>query len=35
MGKTRFEAFSGGVIGIIITIMVLELKSRTAPISAC
>jgi uncharacterized membrane protein len=26
MGKTRFEAFSDGVIAIIITIMVLELK---------
>ena len=26
MGKGRFEAFSDGVIAIIITIMVLELK---------
>jgi uncharacterized membrane protein len=26
MGKTRVEAFSDGVIAIIITIMVLELK---------
>lgn len=26
IGKTRFEAFSDGVIAIIITIMVLELK---------
>lgn len=26
MGKTRLEAFSGGVLAIIITIMVLELK---------
>ena len=26
MGKTRLEAFSDGVIAIIITIMVLELK---------
>src|SRR4026208_2150621 len=26
MGKSRFEAFSDGVIAIIITIMVLELK---------
>jgi uncharacterized membrane protein len=26
MGKTRIEAFSDGVIAIIITIMVLELK---------
>jgi uncharacterized membrane protein len=28
MGKTRLEAFSDGVIAIIITIMVLELKAR-------
>src|SRR6202022_4978457 len=27
MGKTRLEAFSDGVIAIIITIMVLELKA--------
>jgi hypothetical protein len=26
MGKSRFEAFSDGLIAIIITIMVLELK---------
>ena len=26
MGKTRLEAFSDGVIAIIITIMVLEMK---------
>jgi len=26
MGKTRLEAFSDGVIAIIITVMVLELK---------
>lgn len=26
MGKVRLEAFSGGVIAVIITIMVLELK---------
>lgn len=26
MGKSRFEAFSDGVLAIIITIMVLELK---------
>ena len=26
MGKTRLEAFSDGVLAIIITIMVLELK---------
>ena len=26
MGKGRFEAFSDGVLAIIITIMVLELK---------
>lgn len=26
MGKGRLEAFSGGVLAIIITIMVLELK---------
>jgi uncharacterized membrane protein len=30
MGKTRLEAFSDGVIAILITIMVLELKCRTA-----
>lgn len=28
MNKGRLEAFSDGVIAIIITIMVLELKSR-------
>ncbi len=33
MGKGRLEAFSDGVIAIIITIMVLELKIPTAPIS--
>ena len=32
MGKDRLAAFSDGVIAILITIMVLELKSRTAPI---
>ena len=32
MGKGRLEAFSDGVIAIIITIMVLEMKVRTAPI---
>ena len=26
MGKSRLEAFSGGVIAILITIMVLEMK---------
>src|ERR1700759_5402399 len=31
MGKTRLEAFSDGVIAILITIMVLELKVPTAP----
>ncbi|HEU0229047.1 MAG TPA: TMEM175 family protein [Burkholderiaceae bacterium] len=31
MGKTRLEAFSDGVIAIIITIMVLELKVPHAP----
>ena len=30
MSKGRLEAFSDGVIAIIITIMVLELKGRTA-----
>jgi uncharacterized membrane protein len=30
MGKNRLEAFSDGVIAILITIMVLELKSRMA-----
>jgi uncharacterized membrane protein len=34
MGKNRLEAFSDGVIAILITIMVLELKVRTAPLSA-
>ena len=29
MGKNRLEAFSDGVLAIIITIMVLELKRRT------
>ena len=28
MSKTRMEAFSDGVIAILITIMVLELKAR-------
>ena len=28
MGKGRLEAFSDGVIAVIITIMVLELKGR-------
>ena len=32
MSKTRLEAFSDGVIAIIITIMVLELRSPTPPI---
>jgi len=31
MGKNRLEAFSDGVIAIIITIMVLELKVLHAP----
>lgn len=31
MGKTRIEAFSDGVIAIIITIMVLELKVPHSP----
>jgi len=31
MGKTRLEAFSDGVIAILITIMVLELKTPEAP----
>ena len=31
MGKGRLEAFSDGVIAIIITIMVLELRRRTRP----
>jgi len=31
MGKTRLEAFSDGVIAIIITIMVLELKVPQSP----
>ena len=30
MGKNRLEAFSDGVIAIIITIMVLEMKVPTA-----
>ena len=35
MGKTRLEAFSDGVIAIIITIMVLELKvPHSAELSA-
>ena len=34
MGKNRLEAFSDGVIAIIITIIVLQLKSRTVRISA-
>jgi uncharacterized membrane protein len=33
MSKNRLEAFSDGVIAILITIMALELKSRTIPIS--
>jgi uncharacterized membrane protein len=35
MGKNRLEAFSDGVIAIIIAIMVLDSKSRTAPRSTC
>jgi uncharacterized membrane protein len=31
MGKTRLEAFSDGVIAILITIMVLELKVPHSP----
>jgi uncharacterized membrane protein len=31
MGKSRLEAFSDGVIAIIITIMVLELKVPHSP----
>jgi uncharacterized membrane protein len=31
MGKTRFEAFSDGVMAIILTIMVLELKVPHEP----
>ena len=31
MGKGRLEAFSDGVLAIIITIMVLELKAPTSP----
>ena len=31
MGTGRLEAFSDGVLAIIITIMVLEMKVRTAP----
>ena len=31
MGKSRLEAFSDGVIAIVITIMVLELKVPHAP----
>ena len=31
MSKGRLEAFSDGVIAIIITIMVLELNRRTVP----
>jgi len=34
MGKARLEAFSDGVIAIIITIMALELKVPHDPISA-
>ena len=33
MGKNRLEAFSEGVVAIIITIMVLELKVPHVPIS--
>ncbi len=33
MSKRRLEAFSDGVIAIIITLMVLELKVRTEPSS--
>jgi uncharacterized membrane protein len=33
MSKNRLEAFSDGVIAILITIMALELKSRTIPTS--
>ena len=32
MGKNRLEAFSDGVIAIIITIMVLEMKVPLSPI---
>jgi uncharacterized membrane protein len=35
MGKGRLEAFSDGVIAIIITIMVLELKCRMVPRLMC
>ena len=31
MGKGRLEAFSDGVLAIIITVMVLELKTPQAP----
>ena len=31
MGKSRFEAFSDGVMAIILTIMVLELKVPKQP----
>ena len=31
MGKGRLEAFSDGVLAIVITIMVLEMRFRTAP----
>ena len=34
MGKTRLEAFSDGVIAIIITIMVLEMKVPHDPTAA-
>jgi uncharacterized membrane protein len=34
-GQNRLEAFSDGVIAILITIMVLELKVPHSPDSAC
>ena len=34
MGKGRMEAFSDGVIAVIITIMVLEMKVPHGPICA-